>query len=380
MARKIGFIALCFMLVFLLLVSSGSADVLSTEERYHIALTHLNAFMGQSPDVDLDTVIQEFYDLGSYKESTSFLFYAEVMKLVNTLDSDEKLLQGYLNAISQDEMIAEAMASDTFRQNYPYIREIDSMVDYVAARYSEQTWYSTADLGSLESALTLYQDCLGFYDAGVRYSALLRTSVTITATPDPVPETVPEPLPDDSVNVPVFSGTYPGFEARVRGSSEEGYRIYSKVGPGNDFVPTGGYKPGKLRKVTVYFEEAGFVLADVLYQSVEERFVYLPAYGFESIGNIPSVSSLDSFDGVASDRIVPSWGPDNRFNSVNALAVEAGTPIKVFFQENGFVYGEYTCGKGTVRMWLPADHIDLADANVTCSDVPIVPAGESSYY
>ena len=179
-------------------------------------------------------------------------------------------------------------------------------------------------------------------------------------------------------SVPVLSEMYPGKTARLR--TGNGARIYSYFGPGEEYKPAGGYTPEGQKTVTVFFEENGYVLADVQHESVSERYVYLPKDSISMTGTVPAISELNYYHGTTKARIMPGWGPAIRYDFVGSLAVDEEVSVKVFFQENGFVYGEYTCGKGTVRMWLPADHIDLADANVTCSDVPIVPAGESSYY
>lgn len=180
-------------------------------------------------------------------------------------------------------------------------------------------------------------------------------------------------------DVPVFSEVYHGSDAHLKYSNDESFRAISYMGPGKAFAEGGGYKPYKQKKITAYFEEDGFVFVDVQYQTAEERFVYISKSRFDQIGNIPSISSLDYYNGTTTARIKPSWGPDNRFNSVESLMVDTGMPVKVFFQENGFVYAEYMCSKGTVRMWLPANNIDTPDANVTISSTPISPAGESVF-
>ena len=180
-------------------------------------------------------------------------------------------------------------------------------------------------------------------------------------------------------SVPVLSEVYPGFEAHLRISNDNDFRVRSYAGPGEAFVYSGGYKPYQQKEIIVYYEEDGFVLADVSYQTLEERFVYLPRISFDSIGAVPTVSDLEYYHGITTTRIRPSWGPDNRFYSVESLAVDKGAEVKVFFQENGFVFAEYVCEKGTVRMWLPANNIEIEGAAVTYSGTPIAPAGQSSF-
>ena len=179
--------------------------------------------------------------------------------------------------------------------------------------------------------------------------------------------------------LPVLPEAYPGLDARLKSAGDDGYRVYSYLGPGKAYVASGGYKPAKQRKITVYFQEDGFVLADVQYQTTEERFVYLPKGSLSVSDNIPDASKLKTYTGTANASITPSWGPDGRFNSVSSLAIKKGTKLTVFFQENGYVYAEYSCDKGKVRMWLPANKVTLKDASVTLSDSPITPAGDSSF-
>ncbi len=178
--------------------------------------------------------------------------------------------------------------------------------------------------------------------------------------------------------LPVLSEAYPGLDVRLKSAGDDGYRVYSYLGPGKAYVPSGGYKPAKQRKVTVYFQEDGFVLADVQYQTTEERFVYLPKGSLSVSGSIPDGSKMKTYTGTANGNITPSRGPDGRFNSVSSLAVKKGTKLTVFFQENGFIYAEYSCDKGKVRMWLPADKVTVRDASVALSGSPITPAGGSN--
>ncbi len=212
------------------------------------------------------------------------------------------------------------------------------------------------------------------------------TATAVTATPDNVSSEVSSDsehilaIQDTTQqSVPVLSERYPGSEAHLRNTDDETFRVSSFTGPGKPFVSSGGYKPSKQKKITVYFEENGYVFADVVYQTVEERFVYLPKSAFDIVGNLPVLSDPEYYNGITTAEIVPSWGPDNRFYSVESLAVGKGVFIKIFFQENAFVYAEYVCEKGTVRMWLPANNIEMEDAVVTYSETPVEPAGKSSF-
>ena len=141
-------------------------------------------------------------------------------------------------------------------------------------------------------------------------------------------------------------------------------RVYAYVGPGKSYAaPKGsGYKPYKQVKLTVYFEENGWVLTDIEYQTAEERFVYFPKSSFDRIGSIPEVGSLAYVNAEAAESVVPVWGPDRRFGEAKEYTAEKGTDLKVYFRENGYVYAEYKSENGTVRMWLPDEHIGYTKA------------------
>ena len=195
-------------------------------------------------------------------------------------------------------------------------------------------------------------------------------------TENPLHESMPGNIDN---TVPTLSDMYPGHDAHLRILDDEAKRVYSFTGPNKTYCSSGGYKPYKQRKITVYFEEANWILADVVYQTAEERVVFLPKYSFDNLGSVPSVSNLEYYEGITTSDATPSWGPAERFNSVPSLKVSSGTKIKVFFQENGFVYAEYDCAKGKTRMWLPANTVELWDAEINRNINPITPAGKSSW-
>ena len=176
--------------------------------------------------------------------------------------------------------------------------------------------------------------------------------------------------------VPVLSEAFPGKTAHIRLRNDETERIYSRTGPGKAYVSSGAYKPYKIKSVTVYYEEDGWVFTDLLVS--EERFLYIPKYEFDQLERLPAFSELAYYRATATERVLASWGPDNRFTYSDKLAVEKGTKLKVFFQENGFVFAEYESGEGLTRMWLPADKIEVEGALVTLVE-DIHPSGQSTF-
>ena len=158
--------------------------------------------------------------------------------------------------------------------------------------------------------------------------------------------------------------------AEVRLNMLEGEnRATSYSGPGKNYMESGGYKPYKQQKVTIYFRENGWYLTDISYQTAEERFVYFRRSDLKSVpADFPEIDALDSWDGVTLGSVMPAWGPGSRFNRAAYFSVPDGTPVRAFFQENGFVYAEYTVEGKPTRMWLPADQVALDGATVTVTD------------
>ena len=328
-------------------------------------LTNLNS---------LQDAISMLEQTGAYSYSKSYLMYFQaLLELQKNYDFDTASLR-LVNCSRQTGFV-----SDLQERNLP---SCDELLKYIDARKLEsagrtdEAYSAFVDLTVLDSPDRAFNLSLSVANAT---SAPTTEEVSPTSTPTPIQTVEPSIESTPQLSVPVLSEVYPGSDAHLRKSGDEGFRVYSYTGPGKTFVPSGGYKPYKQRKITVFFEEDGWVLADVQYQTSEERVVSLPKYSFDSIGNIPTVSRLEYYTGTTTASITPSWGPDNRFNSVSSLVVEKGTKLKVFFQENGFVYAEYVCTKGTVRMWLPANNVEVKDAIVTYSNTPITPAGQSSF-
>ena len=185
---------------------------------------------------------------------------------------------------------------------------------------------------------------------------------------------------EEKATVPFLTEVYNGINAKLNFVSTDYDRVQSYAGPGKSFVSSGMYKPSEQGQITVYFCQNGWVLSDIIYNgSHEERFVWFPDYAFSPIGELPNLSELPYYDGVFIMDVQPSWGPSSNFNMVETMIATCGNTIKVFFQENGYIYGEYSYEKGTARMWFRADAIIIKNANVTYTDEPSKQKGESAF-
>lgn len=113
--KKIYIKILIALLCIFIIPISASGDILGAEERYESALIQLNAYLGSNAEVSLDAVIQEFKDLRGYREAGGFLCYTEVMQLMNDSKADEKLLQGYLKTLDQNDKLVYDIKSQKLK-------------------------------------------------------------------------------------------------------------------------------------------------------------------------------------------------------------------------------------------------------------------------
>ena len=183
MMNRICRIAVCLILAMVLLLASASADVLSDEERYQAALTHLNAYLSQNPEIDLEVVIKEFSELSGYNQAGTFKLYASVMSEVNSEDPNEIYIDRLLNAVKGNEKFISLLENEDFLSQYPYIRGAKELASYTNARLAELSWSREGKSGELENAIKLYESCLNFNDATKRWNSLLETSISANPAP-----------------------------------------------------------------------------------------------------------------------------------------------------------------------------------------------------
>ncbi len=158
----------------------------------------------------------------------------------------------------------------------------------------------------------------------------------------------------------VFEDYYPGATAKIRkftGEDAEAKRRQSYAGPGSNYSEAGAYKPYKVRKVEAFFEENEFIFVHLVYQTVDDRYLYFRKYVFSDLPSVPIVSELDYREAVTLESITPSWGPGAGYSLEKEFIARKNLTVKVFFKQNGYAYAEYESAKGLVRMWLPMDKI-----------------------
>ena len=192
----------------------------------------------------------------------------------------------------------------------------------------------------------------------------------------------------------------------LRDLGDESMRHQAYYGPGKEYATAGAYKPYKVKNARSLLREGDYVLVELDYPTVGKRCVYfkksmlreapeeqvqLEAHPAKiDIAVIPVLGPGDDYDRLI-QKMPPEWvfhpedwpidewrkiyGDNPGIFEVNALVetyggsdeieeatdrdewivvLDPGTEISVFFETDGWVYTEFTCGTGLVRAWLPS--------------------------
>lgn len=183
----------------------------------------------------------------------------------------------------------------------------------------------------------------------------------------------------ESLEVPELDSVYPGQEVRLNGKSDEAQRVFAYYGPGEEFGSAHGYKPYKQLGITAYCNEGGWVLIHLKYRTAKERYLYMPDTAFTSLGGVTIAGEVQYYDGVTVCNAPVRLGPSDEFISEdNLTSIPENTAIRVFFQENGYMFAEFRAGSGNVRMWIPdyAVAISGTGSYTPAQRVRITPANE----
>ncbi len=158
----------------------------------------------------------------------------------------------------------------------------------------------------------------------------------------------------------VLSATYGGTAARLHEFSGAGAneRITVYAGPGKEYGKSFRMTPNGQKKVTAFFSENDWVFTHITHRT-GSQYLYVPRKYFDNPVNVPEIGTLNYHDGSIIQTVTPQWGPTDKFNSEKDCVAVQGTAAKVFFSEGDYVYAEYTCAAGTVRMWLPAYAVEI---------------------
>lgn len=171
-------------------------------------------------------------------------------------------------------------------------------------------------------------------------------------TPAPTPTVDPEPWPEMSF------GSY-----SVSLVMEGEKRVQSRLGPARNYCGGGGYKPYKVTSLYAMFTENGYVFVDMDYSTVGHRRLYFPMSEVSYLSSSTPTTHLKGHAAVTTEDITPSFGPGFDYDLFESAPLRANSDISVFFEENGYVFAEFTTTvsdtkstrEETIRCYLPAD-------------------------
>ena len=153
--------------------------------------------------------------------------------------------------------------------------------------------------------------------------------------------------------IPSLSEMFQAVKVRGRVYGADGTgRHQAYAGPGSDYSQCGAYKSKVMKLVDAFFEEEGYVFV-----KLNDRYQYFKRSAFDSLSGIPAIEELEYSYAVTKTQITPSWGPGSQYNQIKDYYVISNVLVKVFFEENGYAYAEYSCSAGLVRMWLPKEYL-----------------------
>lgn len=165
---------------------------------------------------------------------------------------------------------------------------------------------------------------------------------------------------EGSAEVPELDTLYPAQKVRLRLLGDENKRVFGYYGPGKDYYSANGYKPYKQGRILAYFNEGGWVLVDMQYQSGKERYMYLADSAFEPVKDIPSILEMQYFEGETINATEPRLGPSVDFILADGIkSIPSGTALKVFFRKDGYYYSEFQAGETPARLWIPVSDIRI---------------------
>lgn len=133
-------------------------------------------------------------------------------------------------------------------------------------------------------------------------------------------------------------------------------RAQSRTGPAKTYHGAGGYKPYKVTSASALFIEGSYMLVDLDYTTVGKRVVYFLTSAFKGTGSVPTVT-LTAYPAYTLSALTPTFGPGVAYDAFSEAAIGSGTPLSVFFEENGWVFAEFDSALGYVRAFIPVDMV-----------------------
>lgn len=175
------------------------------------------------------------------------------------------------------------------------------------------------------------------------------------AFPAPTPTLAEAPWPEMS---------FGSFSAALYAEGEK--RIQSRLGPSRDYCGGGAYKPYKITSLYALFSENGYVFVDMDYSTVGHRRLYFPVSEVSCLDSSMPAMQWKGYPAVTTEDTTPRFGPGFDYDLFESAPLDAGSAITVFFEENEYVFAEFTTMVSdtkstrdeTIRCYLPADIVE----------------------
>lgn len=147
---------------------------------------------------------------------------------------------------------------------------------------------------------------------------------------------------------------------QLKKTSDKEGRRQSKGGPNKDYIGVGAYKPYKMRSATAWFTEGDYVLTEIDYSTVGHRCVYFSKGNFDSTRGVERIS-LSSVSGKMNTTVTPYYGPGYSYDIFapdnKEMQIGSGTRIQVLMEKDGWLFVEWNCSLGAVRLWVPENTV-----------------------
>ncbi len=142
-----------------------------------------------------------------------------------------------------------------------------------------------------------------------------------------------------------------------------GGRIQGRTGPDNTYTGGGSYQETGIESIeALYVEEIGggsWVYAEIHYYKPSYfRRLYFRAANFKDTGDVP----YTTFEGVSAkltQNATPRFGPGRHYDAYDDADLPRNTRLIVLFEENDYLFVEFTIKIGTGRAWVPKDIVEL---------------------
>ncbi len=136
----------------------------------------------------------------------------------------------------------------------------------------------------------------------------------------------------------------------------ETQRRMGYLGPSKKYMESAAYKPYKMARAEGLFIEGDYVFVDMYYTSVGVRRTYFTRSTFHSTSNVPQVT-LTGYPAVTTQNAEALYGPGAIYDLFPEASVGPDTALTVFFEEDGYVFSEYTVGSQLVRAWIDVNSV-----------------------